>query len=30
MIGIGMYMNGEWGLALPSNKLGFIFQDIDS
>jgi hypothetical protein len=25
-----MYMNGEWGLALPSNKLGFIFQDIDS
>lgn len=29
-VGIGMYMNGEWGLALPSNKLGFIFQDIDS
>lgn len=29
-VGIGMYMNGEWGLALPSNKLGFIFQGIDS
>jgi hypothetical protein len=29
-VGIGMYMNGEWGLALPSSKLGFIFQDIDS
>jgi hypothetical protein len=29
-VGIGMYMNGEWGLALPSTKLGFIFQDIDS
>jgi hypothetical protein len=29
-VGIGMYMNGEWGLALPSTKLGFIFQGIDS
>ena len=29
-VGIGMYMNGEWGLALPSNKLGFIFAGIDS
>ena len=27
-VGIGMYMNGEWGLALPSDKLGFRFEAV--
>lgn len=27
-VGIGMYMNGEWGLALPSDKLGFRFEQV--
>jgi hypothetical protein len=29
-VGIGMYMNGEWGLAVMSDKLGFIFTSINS
>lgn len=28
-LGIGIYMNGEWGIAITSEKLGFIFVDID-
>lgn len=27
-VGIGLYMNGEWGLALPSTKLGFRFDAV--